>query len=134
LPDQQSDFSLVAIFFARAAGRRGNRQNWHPDCSVIGVTQEKCRKGAFAMSDLSLNGTVGPQRDSLARATSAEKLVAALRETEFALQENIRAEEQRTSLTDENDPCYSILARSMRARAENLKMTIAILQGARQAA
>jgi hypothetical protein len=86
------------------------------------------------MSDLSLNGTVGPQRDSLARATSAEKLVAALRETEFALQENIRAEEERTSLTDENDPCYSILARSMRARAENLKMTIAILQGARQAA
>jgi hypothetical protein len=86
------------------------------------------------MSDLSLNGNGAPQRDTLARAASAENLVASLRETQLALQENIRAEEERTSLTDENDPCYSILARSMRARAENLKMTIAILQGARQAA
>lgn len=86
------------------------------------------------MSDLSLNENGAPQRHTLARAASAENLVASLRETELALRENIRAEEQRTSLTDENDPCYSILARSMRARAENLKMTIAILQGARQAA
>jgi hypothetical protein len=86
------------------------------------------------MSDLSLNGTAAPQRDTWARAASAENLVAALRETELALQENIRAEEQRTSLTDENDPCYSILARSMRARVENLKMTIATLKGAQHAA
>ena len=86
------------------------------------------------MSDMSLNGNGAPHRDTLARATSAEKLVASLRETELALRENIRAEEERTSLTDENDPCYSILARSMRARVENLKMTIAILEGARHAA
>ena len=86
------------------------------------------------MRDLSQNEIAAPQRDTPSRAATAAKLLASLREIEFALRESIKAEEARTSLTNEKDPCYSILARSMRARVENLKMTIATLEGARHAA
>ena len=74
------------------------------------------------------------QRHSIDRAETVENLVAALRETEQALQASIRAEEQRTNLIDPSDPCYSILARSMRTRVENLGTSIATLEGARTAA
>jgi hypothetical protein len=70
----------------------------------------------------------------MGKATSVENLVAALRESEHALRDVIRAEEERTSLSDPNDPCYSMLAHSLRARADNLRMTIATLESARQAA
>jgi len=86
------------------------------------------------MSNLSLNETAAPERDTLSKAATAESLVASLRQTEFALREGIKAEEERTSLRDQSDPCYSILARSMRARAENLKMTIALLMAGQHAA
>ena len=86
------------------------------------------------MSELSRNETAAPQRDTPSRTATAESLVAAMRETEFALRESIKAEEDRTSLRDLNDPCYSILARSMRARADNLKMTITMLEAKRHAA
>jgi hypothetical protein len=86
------------------------------------------------MNTLSLNGTIDQERDTSARATSAANLVASLREIELALLESIRAEEERTSLADQNDPCYSMLAHSMRARVENLKLTIATLEATRQAA
>ncbi len=86
------------------------------------------------MNNVSQTETIDQQRHNLDRTASAAKLVAALRETEDALLESIRAEEARTSLGDPNDPCYSMLARSMRRRAENLRMTIATLEAAHQAA
>jgi hypothetical protein len=78
--------------------------------------------------------TIDQQRHSLDRAASVQNLVTALRATESALRESIRAEEQRSSLGDPNDPCYSMLALSMRKRADNLLTTIATLEAARPAA
>ncbi|HSQ20130.1 MAG TPA: hypothetical protein VLR92_07115 [Blastocatellia bacterium] len=86
------------------------------------------------MSVLSQIGTSDPQRNTLNRATTVDNLVAALRESEQALRDVIRAEEERTCLSDPNDPCYSMVAQSLRARADNLRMTIATLESARQAA
>ena len=86
------------------------------------------------MNSLSQIGINDPQRHTLTRAASVENLVAALRETESAVRESIRAEEHRTSLSDPSDPCYSMLAHAMRQRAGNLQMTIATLVTARQAA
>jgi len=85
------------------------------------------------MSDVSQIQTTGSQRDGSTRAT-LESLVVALRETEQELRASILAEEDRTCLKDENDPRYSTLARSMRSRADNLRMTVATLLAARAAA
>lgn len=86
------------------------------------------------MNILSHIDTIDQERHSLNRVASVENLVTALRETERALRENVQAEEARTSLADPNDPCYSMLAHSMRRRADNLRMTIATLEAARTAA
>lgn len=86
------------------------------------------------MTMLSQIGSGDPQRHTLGRATSIDNLVAALRESEHSLRDSIEAEEQRTCLSDPKDPCYSILAQSLRARAANLRMTIATLEATRQAA
>jgi hypothetical protein len=86
------------------------------------------------MTILSQIGTSDPQRHTLGRATSAATLVAALRANEQALRDSIQAEEERTCLSDRNDPCYSMLAQSLRVRADNLRMTIATLEATRQAA
>ncbi len=83
---------------------------------------------------MSSNGNSASRRDTLTKTATAESLVASLREIEFALRESIRAEEERTNHRDQTDPHYSTLARSMRARADNLKMTIAFLQADRHAA
>ena len=86
------------------------------------------------MTILSQIGSNDPQRHTLGRTTSVEKLVAALRESEHSLRDSIQAEEQRTCLSNPKDPRYSILAQSLRARADNLRMTIATLEATRQAA
>ena len=86
------------------------------------------------MSVLSQIRNGDQQKHSIDMATTVVNLVAALRETEQALQASIRAEEEKTSLHDQSDRCYSMLAHSMRARADNLRMTIATLEAARHAA
>jgi hypothetical protein len=72
-----------------------------------------------------------PQRHRNDRAATVEALLSAHREAEYALRQSIRAEEERTCLHNLNDPCYSTLAHSMRARAGNLKRTITMLEAAR---
>jgi hypothetical protein len=86
------------------------------------------------MTILSQIRTGERQPRTIDRASSVKTLVAALRETERTLRENIQLEEERTSLRDLNNPCYSTLARSMRARADNLHTTIAMLDGTPSAA
>jgi hypothetical protein len=85
------------------------------------------------MNILSRIETTDQKRHTLDPAASVENLVTVLRRTESALHESIRAEEERTSLGDPNDPCYSMLARSMRHRANNLRVTIATLEARRAA-
>jgi hypothetical protein len=85
------------------------------------------------MSILSQIRNVDRQRNSIDTAATVEGVVTALRETELALGESIEAEEERTRLRDPNDPRYSTLARSMRGRLENLRMTIATLEAGRAA-
>jgi len=86
------------------------------------------------MSILSQIRNTGSQRNSIAKGATAESLVAALRETEHALRESIEAEEEYTNLRDYNDPQYSMLARSMRHRLDNLRVTIATLETVKAAA
>ena len=74
------------------------------------------------------------QRYNVHRGTIIAPLVAALREAEHALQESIKVEEERTCLRDLTNPRYSTLARSMRARADNLRITITMLEAERSAA
>jgi hypothetical protein len=75
-----------------------------------------------------------PERRIINREGLVDTLMSALRETEGTLWESIWAEEERTSVRDLNDPCYSRLARSMRARANNIRATIATLETACPAA
>jgi hypothetical protein len=86
------------------------------------------------MSILSQIRNTGSQRNSIDKGETAQSLVAALRETERALGASIEAEEERTGLHDYNDPQYSMLARSMRHRLDNLKVTIATLEAVKRAA
>jgi len=84
--------------------------------------------GAINMNLLSQIRNGEQQRHGVDKVAVIGNLVAALRETERALQASIRTEEEKTALHDRNDPCYSMLAHSMRARADNLRMTIATLE------
>src|SRR5947208_2870664 len=68
---------------------------------------------SILMSILSQIQNTRSQRNSIDKGATAESLVFALRETERALQESIKAEEERTGLHEYNDPQYSMLARSM---------------------
>ena len=86
------------------------------------------------MSILSQIRNGKPQRYNIDRRATIEPLVVTLRAAERALQESIRVEEDRTGLRDLRDPHYSALARSMRARADNLKSTITMLEAERSAA
>ena len=73
------------------------------------------------------------QKHSIKAATVAH-LVASLRQTERALRASIEVEEEKTCFNNRNDPCYSMLARSMRERADNIRVTIGMLEAAREAA
>jgi hypothetical protein len=70
------------------------------------------------------------QRNSIDQTPSIENLATALRNTERALLESIEAEEERSRRHDPDDPQYSMLARSMRRRLDNLRKTIATLEAA----
>jgi hypothetical protein len=80
------------------------------------------------MLDLSLIGNGERQRHTINRQATIETLVSNLRAAEFALEESIRAEEERTCTREISSPHYSAAARSMRARADNIRATIAMLQ------
>jgi hypothetical protein len=57
-----------------------------------------------------------------------EGLVATLRQAVHTLSASIEVEEERTQLRDEANPHYSLLAKSMRGRASNLRETIVTLE------
>lgn len=99
-----------------------------------GPLRPMSQRGALVMTILSQIQNAGLPRYNVSRSTTVEGLVAALRRAEHVLRENIEAEEHRTCLRDQNDPCYSTLARSMRSRAENLQKTIAMLEPAQTVA
>ena len=69
-----------------------------------------------------------PIRVKIQTVSKIHKLINDLRRTEFTLSENILTEEYRTDLGDLNNPGHSVLARSMRARLDNLRATIAKLE------
>ena len=79
------------------------------------------------MTTLSQIRASGPERNTIA------DLVISLRQTASALSASIAIEEERTKLSDHNDPSYSTLAKSMRKRLENLRCTIAMLEAEREA-
>ena len=74
------------------------------------------------------------EHSSILKAAMVAHLVTSLRETEQALRASIQVEEERTCFHDQNDPCYSMLAHSMRERADNIRMTIATLEATREVA
>jgi hypothetical protein len=74
------------------------------------------------MSAASQIQTSGQERDT------AEKLIATLQRSAEAIGASIEVEEGRTRLRDPYDPRYSILAKSMRTRLENLRVTISMLE------
>ena len=58
-----------------------------------------------------------------------ETLVASLNRSVEILNADIETEEERARVTDVSDPIYPIVARQLRARRDNLQVTIAALQG-----
>jgi hypothetical protein len=74
------------------------------------------------------------QKHSIVKAPAIETLVASLRATELALRASIQAEEEKTCFQDQSNPRYSMLAHSMRERADNIRMTIATLEARREVA
>jgi uncharacterized protein YpbB len=74
------------------------------------------------------------QKHSVVKAATIENLVASLRETEQALRASIQVEEEKACFHDQTDPYYSMLAHSMRERADNIRVTIATLEATRKAA
>ena len=57
-----------------------------------------------------------------------ETLVTSLSRRVRLLESDIEAEEERTGCTDRRDACYSILARTLIARRDNLSATIVALR------
>ena len=78
--------------------------------------------GAETMSMASQIQTFDQERNTVG------KLIVALRQTAEAIDASIEAEEGRTRLRDLRDPSYSLVARSLRARRENLRVTISMLE------
>jgi len=98
---------------------------WQADCSVSStglLRWANVSKRGRTMNTASQIQTFNHERHT------ASKLVTTIRETAEAIATAIEVEERRTRSCDLRDPCYSILARSMRARLDNLKVTIAILE------
>ena len=63
------------------------------------------------------------------RMLKLQRFVDDLRRTELSLVEEIKAEEQRSRRHDPRDFDYSTLATAMRGRLDNLRTTIARLEG-----
>ena len=77
---------------------------------------------------------VEPQRQNIDRRATVRRLLADLRAAKRALRQSIKVEEERTGIRDLTDPRYSADARLMRARADNMKITITILEAERSRA
>jgi hypothetical protein len=65
-----------------------------------------------------------------ARSHAANSLVFELQQMAALLQAALAEEESRATVPDPSDPQYSMLARSLRARHDNLLKTISSLQAA----
>ena len=61
-------------------------------------------------------------------AAQMKTLIDSLRRCQQSLDCDIATEEQRTSCSDDSDPAYSVFARSLIPRRDNVAATIAILQ------
>jgi hypothetical protein len=68
-------------------------------------------------------------RESAVREVAViSKILADLVRTVELIESEIAAEEERTGVSDRSDAKYSILARTLTERRDNLKMTIAVLE------
>lgn len=68
-------------------------------------------------------------RESAVREVAViSKILADLVRTVELIESEIAAEEERTGVSDRSDAKYSILARTLTERRDNLKMTIAALE------
>ena len=61
-------------------------------------------------------------------AAQIETLIDSLRRCQQSLDCDIATEEERTRCSDDSDPAYSVFARSLIPRRDNVAATIAILQ------
>jgi len=86
------------------------------------------------MSMASQFESIAQKRETITAAASLYELVNGLRSTERDLRASVEAEETRTQIRDQSNPHYSTLARALRARADNLRLTIDILEARRAAA
>jgi ribosomal protein L10 len=77
------------------------------------------------MAELHHSGTA--QETALRQAAVIQGMVADLERTIRILNIDISAEVQRVGVLDTSDPAYPILARTLGARRDNLKLTVAAL-------
>ena len=60
--------------------------------------------------------------------TQVEKLIGRLARTAEIMESDIRHEEQLASVSDPRDPAYPMIARTLKARRDNLMASIVFLQ------
>lgn len=77
------------------------------------------------MAELHHSGTA--QETALRQAAVIQGMVADLERTIRILNIDISAEVKRVGVLDRSDPAYPILARTLGARRDNLKLTVAAL-------
>ena len=69
-----------------------------------------------------------PRRTAAVNGLQIATLIGDLSRTEHILTADIEHEEARAGVHDLSDPTYPVLARSLRARRENIGATIAMLE------
>jgi hypothetical protein len=70
-----------------------------------------------------------PHCETTREDTVISKILADLVRTAQLIESDIVAEEERARISDRSDAKYSMLARSLIERRDNIKMTIAALEG-----
>lgn len=90
--------------------------------------QAACNSGPASQCRAETMNTASQIQTSGQERNTVEKLVVTLRGAADAISASIEVEEGRTQLRDPCDPCYSILAKSMRTRLDNLRVTISMLE------
>jgi len=104
---------------------------------AVGITLADRGTGPNAKSALCQSETVGVMEvrykhrfgtDGKAAAAQIRSLIDSISRNVQSLDYDIEAEEERTGCCDCRDPAYSVFARSLSARRDNLAATIAALQ------
>ena len=72
-----------------------------------------------------------PRRTAAVNRLQVATLIGDLSRTDHILTADIEHEEARAGVRDLSDPAYPVLARSLRTRRENIRVTIAMLENLR---